>query len=79
MSASDPHFRYPNDNREKDIQTYIYPSQNHPVPESTKGQAGYYPNDNSGQFANSNREYSIVDTIKHPPNSNWPTGGMPYL
>ena len=70
MSTSDPHFRYPNDNRKKDVQTYLYSAQNHPVPELTKGQVGYYPN--------SNREYSAVDTIKHPPNSNWPTGGMPY-
>ncbi len=66
-----PNFRHPNDNRENNNNTQ-YPSQNSPS-SSQKG-PNYYPNDNKGHYANSNREsLSKVDPAnkKHPPNSNY--------
>ena len=71
----DPDFRYPNDNRLNNVGDYNNPSQgevNHAKPPESVGKKGYFPNDNSGHFANSNRPtFTAVDTIKHPPNSNY--------
>ena len=66
----DPNFRYSNDNRENNIGKYNYPSQQEIAINSKKGDKNYYPNDNGGHYANSNREYESL-TDKQPPNSNY--------
>ena len=78
LDSSHPNFRYPNDNRLANVGVNIYPSQGMPDPTGTPGFGGYYPNDNSGHYPNSNRQRAVVDTIKHPPNANWPTGGKTF-
>ena len=70
----DPDFRYPNDNRLNNVEAYNYPSQGEVVPPASVGEKGYYPNDNSGHYAKSNRlNISVVDTVgkEQPPNSNY--------
>ena len=71
--TENPSFRYSNDNRGNTPGSYDYPSQQEVIPASQKGEKGYYPNDNGGYYANSNRpSISTVDPInsKQPPNSN---------
>lgn len=70
---TDPNFRYSNDNRDFFPGEFDYPSQQEINPSSIKGSRDYYPNDNRGYYANSNREdISTVDPInkEQPPNSN---------
>ena len=70
----DPDFRYPNDNRLNNVGSYNYPSQGEANKTSSQGEKGYYPNDNSGHYANSNRlSLTVVDTVnkEQPPNSNY--------
>ena len=72
--TTDPNFRYGNDNRDSNPGSFDYPSQQEVVPSAQKGDKGYYPNDNGGHYANSNRDdISTVDAInkKQPPNSNY--------
>jgi hypothetical protein len=69
-----PDFRYPNDNRLSNVETYNYPSQGEVNETSSIGEKGFYPNDNSGYYGNSNRlNISVVDTVdkEQPPNSNY--------
>lgn len=77
--TTDPNFRYSNDNRELNAANnphlfdFSLPSQNMPPLGIKKGSSGYYPNDNGGYYANSNRDdISTVDPVnnKQPPNSN---------
>lgn len=71
--TTDPNFRYSNDNRDFTPGEFDYPSQQEIDRTAQKGDQSYYPNDNGGYYANSNREdISIVDPInkKQPPNSN---------
>lgn len=73
-NTNDPNFRYPNDNRETNISKYSYPSQQEVDPLIKKGEKMYYPNDNGGYYANSNRvNINIVDPTnkKQTPNSNY--------
>ena len=66
-----PNFRHPNDNRENNNDPQ-YPSQN--LPSTIQKGPGYYPNDNKGHYANSNREsLSKVDLVnkEQAPNSNF--------
>jgi hypothetical protein len=71
-----PSFRYSNDNRDlADSVLTVYPSQQTISPTSTKGQRNYYPNDNGGYYANSNRSnLSVVDPGNNTqyPNQNKP-------
>jgi len=72
--TSDPNFRYPNDNRTNSPEEWDYPSQQKINLTAKKGSRTYYPNDNRGYFANSNRDdISTVDPAnkKQPPNSNY--------
>lgn len=72
--TSDPIFRYPNDNRTNSPTEFDYPSQQQINPSAVKGDRSYYPNDNRGYYANSNRDdISTVDPAnkKQPPNSNY--------
>jgi hypothetical protein len=69
-----PNFRYSNDNRDSTPKPHDYPSQQEVNKTANKGDEGYYPNDNGGYYANSNREnISTVDPInkKQLPNSNY--------
>jgi len=68
--TENPSFRYSNDNRQNNVGEYNYPSQQEINPTSKKGDRDYYPNDNGGYYANSNREYTSL-TDKQPPNSNY--------
>ena len=71
---TDPNFRYPNDNRDSSPGDFDYPSQQEVDPSSQKGDRSYYPNDNGGYYANSNRDnISTIDPTnkKQPPNSNY--------
>lgn len=71
--TTDPNFRYSNDNRDFTPGEFDYPSQQEIDRTAQKGDRSYYPNDNGGYYANSNREdISIVDPInkEQPPNSN---------
>lgn len=71
--TTDPNFRYSNDNRDFTPGEFDYPSQQEVNPSAQKGDRFYYPNDNGGYYANSNREdISTVDPVnkKQPPNSN---------
>lgn len=71
---NNPNFRYPNDNRDITPGKFDYPSQQEIDPLLKKGDKKYYPNDNGGYYANSNRNnISTVDPInkKQPPNSNY--------
>jgi len=71
--TSDKNFRYSNDNRDFTPGEFDYPSQQEIDRTAQKGDRSYYPNDNGGYYANSNREdISTVDPInkKQPPNSN---------
>lgn len=52
---NNPNFRYSNDNRELSASSIDYPSQQKIDPSAKKGEKNYYPNDNKGQYANSNR------------------------
>ena len=78
--TSDENFRYGNDNRDLDgvnnpeLFDFGLPSQNMPPLGIKKGFLGYYPNDNGGYYANSNRpDTSFVDEKNkiQPPNSNF--------
>jgi hypothetical protein len=72
--TKDPNFRYSNDNRDSTPGEFDYPSQQEVDPAAHKGSRTYYPNDNGGYYANSNREnLSIIDPVnkKQPPNSNY--------
>lgn len=71
--TQDPNFRYSNDNRDDSPGPYDYPSQQEVDPGAQKGARDYYPNDNRGYYANSNRpDISTVDPVnkKQSPNSN---------
>ena len=71
--TTDPSFRYSNDNRDPTPGEFDYPSQQEIDPSAQKGERTYYPNDNGGYYANSNRDdISTVDPVnkKQPPNSN---------
>lgn len=71
--TSNKNFRYSNDNRDFTPGEFDYPSQQEIDRTAQKGDRSYYPNDNGGYYANSNREdISTVDPInkKQPPNSN---------
>ena len=71
--TSDKNFRYSNDNRDLTPGEFDYPSQQEINPNALKGQPNYYPNDNGGHYANSNRpDISTVDEENkiQPPNSN---------
>lgn len=75
--TKDPDFRYSNDNRDSTPGEFDYPSQQEINPNAQKGDRLYYPNDNGGYYANSNREdISTVDppNKKQPPNSNYKIG-----
>jgi len=72
--TENPNFRYSNDNRDSTPQANSYPSQQEVGADSNKGDRDYYPNDNGGYYANSNREnISTIDPTnkKQPPNSNY--------
>jgi hypothetical protein len=72
--TENPNFRYSNDNRDSTPQANSYPSQQEVDADSNKGDRDYYPNDNGGYYANSNREnISTIDPTnkKQPPNSNY--------
>ena len=72
--TQDPNFRYSNDNRDASPGLHDYPSQQEVEPSAQKGDREYYPNDNRGYYANSNRtDISIIDpeNKKQPPNSNY--------
>ena len=72
--VNNPNFRYPNDNRDSTPGKFDYPSQQEVDPAAKKGDRTYYPNDNRGYYANSNRvNINIVDPAnkKQPPNSNY--------
>jgi hypothetical protein len=72
--TSNPNFRYPNDNRDASPSNFDYPSQQEVDSSAQKGDRTYYPNDNQGYYANSNREdISTIDLTnkKQPPNSNY--------
>ena len=72
--TEDPNFRYSNDNRDQTPGQYDYPSQQEVAPTADKGSREYYPNDNRGYYANSNRtDISKIDppNKKQPPNSNY--------
>lgn len=71
--TEDSNFRYSNDNRDSNSGNFDYPSQQEINPAATKGARDYYPNDNRGYYANSNRtDISTIDPVnkKQPPNSN---------
>ena len=72
--TKNPNFRYGNDNRNLTPKSHDYPSQQEIDENSKKGESNYYPNDNGGYYANSNRNnISTVEPInkKQPPNSNY--------
>ena len=71
--TTNKNFRYSNDNRELDHTNYDYPSQQSIDPSAQKGDRHFYPNDNGGYYANSNRlDISFVDPSpkKQSPNTN---------
>lgn len=72
--TSDPNFRYPNDNRASSASYSAYPSQGEPPPGTAKGEISYYPNDNGGFYANSNRLNSTSSDAQYP-NSNYKPDG----
>jgi len=72
--TENPNFRYSNDNRDSTPGPYDYSSQQEVEETAKKGEREYYPNDNRGYYANSNRtDISQVDPLnkKQPPNSNY--------
>lgn len=79
--TEDSSFRYSNDNRDFTPGQFDYPSQQEINPSAIKGARDYYPNDNGGYYANSNREdISIIDPVnkKQPPNSNFKIDERPW-
>lgn len=79
--TEDSNFRYSNDNRDFTPGQFDYPSQQEVNPSAIKGARDFYPNDNGGYYANSNREdISIVDPVnkKQPPNSNVKIDARPW-
>ena len=79
--TNNPNFRYPNDNRDFTPGEFDYPSQQEIDRTAQKGDRTYYPNDNGGYYANSNREnISIVDPVnkEQPPNSNVKIDAKPW-
>lgn len=79
--TTDRNFRYSNDNRDFTPGPFDYPSQQEVDPSAQKGERSYYPNDNRGYYANSNREdISVVDPInkEQPPNSNFKIDAQPW-
>jgi hypothetical protein len=72
--TNNPSFRYSNDNRESAPLEHEYPSQQSINQSAKKGEDNYYPNDNGGYYANSNRpSISTIDQTnkKQSPNSNY--------
>jgi len=79
--TQDSNFRYSNDNRDFTPGQFDYPSQQEINPSAIKGSRDYYPNDNGGYYANSNREdISTIDPVnkKQPPNSNFKIDESPW-
>lgn len=71
--TNNPNFRYSNDNRDGTPGEFDYPSQQEINPNALKGEPNYYPNDNGGYYANSNRnDISTIDEEKNKqhPNQN---------
>ena len=76
--TNDPDFRYSNDNRTSSASYSAYPSQGEPPPGVKKGETSYYPNDNGGFYANSNR-LNFTNSDSQYPNSNYEPGSAPAL